>query len=198
MRRVFVSVLLPLVVAGCASAPPPPAGVAPRANLTAKDYYPLAGGWKWAYDVERDGTKMLATYAVLESSGDVAVIQAGDDKLLYAVTPDGIAQKEGASIGDYIIKNPVAVGTEWAVEGGKARIVSVGEEFTVEPLGRLLGCVRVEATRNNPMRVTSTTFAPDVGPVAIELSVQEGQKFVVATRAKLRAVTRPGQDLFGN
>jgi hypothetical protein len=197
MRNVLLSLLVPLVL-GCATTPPPPAGVAPRANLTARDYYPLTGGWKWAYDLEREGTTMLATYAVLESSGDVAVVQTGDDKLLYAVTPDGIAQKEGAVIGDYVIKNPVAVGTEWPVEGGRAKIVSVTEEFKLEPFGRLLGCVRVEATRSNPTRVTSTTFAPDIGPVALEVSIQDGQKFVTTTRAKLRAVTKPGQDVFGN
>lgn len=191
---------LPLaLVLACASGPAKPAGIAPRSNLTAKDYYPLASGWKWAYDVEREGSTVLATYAVLETAGDTAVVQAGEEKLAYAITPEGVAQKEGTALGDYVIKNPIAVGTEWPVEGGRARIVSVSEEHEVDSIGRLLGCVRVEATRDDPIRITRTTFAPDVGPVAVELQVQDpsgGGKFVTSMRARLRAVTKPGEDAF--
>ena len=83
-----------------------PNEIKPRANLTAADFYPLAPGWKWAYDVEKDGINILATYAVVERTGDTAVVQTGDEKLTYAVTPDGIVQKDGGMIGDYIIKTP--------------------------------------------------------------------------------------------
>jgi hypothetical protein len=193
-------VLLPLVFAfACASGPVKPAGVTPRANLTAKDYYPLAAGWKWAYDVERENAAVLATYVVLESSGDTASVLAGQEKLGSAITPEGVAQKEGNVLGDYVIKNPVTVGTEWPVEGGRARIVSVTEEQDVDSLGHLLGCVRVETTRENPIRITRTIFAPDVGPVAVEVQVQDpagGGKFVTEMRARLRAVTKPGEDAF--
>jgi hypothetical protein len=36
-----------------------------------------------------------------------------------------------------------------------------------------------------------------VGPVSIEVQVQENGKFVVTTRALLRSVTKPGDDPFG-
>jgi hypothetical protein len=45
------------------------------------------------------------------------------------------------------------------------------------------------------VRVTRTTFAPDLGPVMLELQVQDGPKFTTVTRARLRAVTRPGDAL---
>jgi hypothetical protein len=169
--------------------------VRPRPGLTAADYYPLSDGWKWAFDVEQEGMSILATYVVLERKGAIAVVQAGDDRLTYVVTPDGVAQFEGNAIGDYIIKNPIQQNAEWPVAGGRARIVSVNEEVNIESLGRHAGCVIVEVTRADPARVTRTVFAPDLGPVALEMQVQEGPKFVTKVRARLRAVTKPGDSL---
>ena len=97
---------------------PHPTTSRPRANLTAADFYPLAPGWKSAYDVEKDGINILATYAVVERTGDTAVVQTGDEKLTYAVTPDGIVQKDGGMVGDYIIKNPVKAGVNGRSRGG--------------------------------------------------------------------------------
>jgi hypothetical protein len=181
---------------GCATGGGAPAGSGPHGELTAADYYPLVTGWKWAYDVEKDGLNILATYAVLERSGDVAVVQAGDERLTYAITPEGIAQKELDAVGDFIIKNPVRPGSEWSVAGGRAKIVSVDERLALEPAGQFANCLVVEVTRSDPMRVARTTYAPGVGWVALELQVQEGQRFVTTTRAHLRAVTKPGEDQF--
>jgi hypothetical protein len=192
MRSSFSALGLALLVAGCATGRAGSNDVKPRPNLTAADFYPLTPGWKWAYDVEKDGVNILATYAVLERTGDVAVVQAGDEHLTYAVTPEGIAQKEGGMLGDYVIKNPVAAGAEWAVEGGRAHIASVTADFKLDSGEHYLGCIVVEVTRTDPVRVTRTTFAPDLGPVMLEMQVQDGTRFTTITRARLRAVTRPG------
>lgn len=186
-----LSVLLFGLALGCATGGGAPAAIVPRPNLTAADYYPLGAGWKWAYDVEKEGVNILATYVVLERTGDTAVVQAGDERLTYAITADGVAQKDGDRIGDYIIRNPVQVGTEWPVAGGRARITSVTADFKLDSGEHYLGCAVVEVTRNDPVRISRTTFAPDLGPVTLELQVQDGQKFVTITRARLRAVTRP-------
>lgn len=183
------------VSAGCASSSAGAGAHTPRANLKAADYYPLDRGWKWAYDLEKDGQKILAVYAVLERTGDTAVVQAGDDRLLYAITADGVAQKDGGALGDYVIKNPIAAGTVWPVAGGTAKVAAVAQTLTVEA-GEFHDCVVIEVTRTDPVRIARTTFAPDVGPVALEFQVQEGGQFVTATRATLRSVTKPGQDLF--
>jgi hypothetical protein len=185
--------LLAFFAGACASGGSPGAS-APRKNLTAADYYPLASGWKWAYDVEKDGMNILATYVVLERNGDVAAVQAGDERLTYAVTAEGVAQKDDGAVGDYVIKNPLTLGAEWPVSGGRAKIVAIDQQITVEPAGTFGGCVVVEVTRTDPMRIARTTYAPDIGPVALELQVQDGQRFVTNTRARLRAVTKPGED----
>ena len=191
MRSFVAGVALASLASGCATSGGVPAGIMPRANLTAADYYPLASGWKWAYDVEKDGTNILATYVVIEHSGDTAMVQAGDERLAYAVTPEGVAQKEGDRVGDYVIRNPVKLGAEWPVDGGRARIASVTSDFKLDSGEHYLGCAVVEVTRTDPVRVTRTMFAPDLGPVMLEMQVQDGQKFVTVTRARLRAVTRP-------
>ena len=183
------------VTSACATSSGAPDAVRPRAGATAADYYPLSDGWKWAFDVEQDGMNILATYVVLERKVGVAVVQAGDERLTYVVTPDGVAQFEGNAIGDYVIRNPIKQGAEWAVAGGRARIASANEEINIESVGRYAGCVVVEVTRTDPARVTRTVFAPDLGPVALEMQVQEGAKFVTKARARLRAVTKPGDPL---
>jgi hypothetical protein len=180
------------LVPACATAGGGSDAVHPRAGISATDYYPLADGWKWAFDVEQEGMNILATYVVLERKEAVAVVQAGDERLTYVVTPDGVAQFEGGAIGDYVIKNPIKQGAEWPVAGGRARIAAANEEVNIDSVGRYAGCVVVEVTRTDPARVTRTVFAPDLGPVALEMQVQEGQKFVTKARARLRAVTKPG------
>jgi hypothetical protein len=191
----IATVLLASVLAGAGCATGAASVSAPRRDLRAADYYPLATGWKWAYDVEKDGMNILAIYSVLERTGEVAVVQNGVERLTYTVTGEGIAQTDEGAIGDYVIKNPVTLGAEWAVAGGRAKIVAVDKEMVLEPAGKFTGCVVVEVTRTDPVRVVRTTYAPEVGPVAVEVEVQDGQRFVTATRALLRALTRPGETL---
>jgi hypothetical protein len=191
MRSLVAAVVVGGLVTGCATGGGTPNDIKPRPNLTAADFYPLAPGWKWAYDVEKDGINILATYAVLERTGDTAVVQTGDEKLTYAVTPDGVAQKDGGMLGDYVLKNPINAGAEWAVEGGRAHVASVTADFKLDSGEHYFGCIVVEVTRTDPVRVTRTTFAPDLGPVMLEMQVQDGAKFTIITRARLRAVTRP-------
>ncbi len=191
MRSLVAAVVVGALVIGCATGGGTPNDIKPRPNLTAADFYPLAPGWKWAYDVEKDGMNILATYAVLERTGDTAVVQTGDEKLTYAVTPEGVAQMDGGMLGDYVLKNPINAGAEWAVEGGRAHVASVTADFKLDSGEHYLGCIVVEVTRTDPVRVTRTTFAPDLGPVMLEMQVQDGAKFTTITRARLRAVTRP-------
>jgi hypothetical protein len=191
----FLATATLCVLGACATSGGGPDVVQPRPGITASEYYPLTDGWKWAYDVEQEGTNILATYAVVEVKEKLSVVQAGDERLTYLMAPDGVAQFDGSAIGDYVIKDPLKPGAEWTVAGGRARIASVNEEANIEGAGRYAGCVVVEVTRTEPARITRTMFAPGVGPVAIEMQVQEGPKFVTKVKARLRAVTKPGDAL---
>ena len=145
----LVLLLLPATVASCKSAGSGGDVVRPRlsiAGIAAADYYPLATGWKWTYSIRKDGMMTRAVHAVLERRGDVAVVEEGGERITYAVTPEGVAEKDGDRLGDYIIKNPIRADAEWAVADGRARIVFVEGRFEDPLVGRYEGCVLIAVT----------------------------------------------------
>ena len=182
-----------MFAAGCASTSAPSKSAPSAKGATAADYYPLEPGWKWAYDLERNGEHMLAVYQVLERVPDAAIVQAGDEMISYAVSREGVAQKEGAMVDDFVLKNPIALGTEWPVFAGSAKIAAVDQKINL-PTGDYTDCVVVETLRRDPTRMTRTTFARGVGPIAIEMAVESHGQLVTTLRASLRGTTRPGQD----
>jgi hypothetical protein len=181
----------------CATAPaanrpaePPPEDAA--------EYYPLQSGWKWAYEIDRAGETILAVYAVVQRNGAVAVLQAGDEKLVYAVRPEGIVRGEPARDSpalDFLLKSPLRLGTQWPIDGGTATVAAVAKTVSV-PAGQFVNCVVIEENRSAPARLTRTTYAPGTGPITIELLVHDDATgaFEPALRARLRGVTAPGAD----
>jgi hypothetical protein len=181
---------------GCASSQrPAEAAAATPPPEDARAYYPLTAGWKWAYELEKGGDRILATYAVKEAAGDTVILEAGEERLSYALRPDGVARKEGLTIGDFILKSPIKQGTTWAVAGGKATVTAVGRTVTVAA-GTFPNCATIEEARTDPERVIRTTYAAGVGPVIVEYQVHDASagRFEMAVRATLRGMTRPGED----
>jgi hypothetical protein len=195
------ALLLPLMLS-CASTPsvPEAAPLAPPEEALA--YYPLEPGWKWAYDVDRAGERILAVTSVQERQSNAATLQAGSETLHYDIGPAGIARSGSSDEGDkrapsndFLIKNPVKTGNSWLIEGGTATITALGRSVTVAA-GTFANCLVVEEARSSPPRLVRTTYAPGVGPVALESMVQLPGKasYEITLRATLRGVTRPGED----
>jgi hypothetical protein len=161
-------------------------------------YYPFSTGWKWAYDVEREGQTMLATTAVIERHGDTAVVQAGDQRLSYELGREGITRREGLRLSDFLLKSPIRAGATWPIEGGQAKVAEVGKTVTV-PGGTFPNCATVEENRTNPDRITRTVYCAGVGPVSIDLQVHNPMSGAYKTemRATLLGLTRPGEDPLG-
>src|SRR5688572_1236792 len=167
-------VLLPFMLvalAGCAGQKAG-AGAASAGQPTedARQYYPLETGWRWAYDVEKGGERILAIYAVIERQGDSAVLQAGEERISYLLLPDGIARRAKTKEmpqGDYLLRTPIRAGASWPIEGGTATVAAAGLTVTV-PGGTYQGCAVVEESRSEPTRLVRTTYAPGAGPVLIE------------------------------
>jgi hypothetical protein len=191
--RTLLAVALVLGAAVSCATPSPRPVAAPAHASTAVDFYPMEAGWRWAYDLEKDGQHMLAVYSVLERTQDTAIVQAGQERLMYAITRDGVAQKDGVSVGDFVIKNPIALGREWPVFAGTARIVAIDRQVSL-PSGDYAHCLVVETVRTDPTRLARTTFAPGIGPIAIEMQVEAEGRFVTTMKANLRGTTKPGQD----
>jgi hypothetical protein len=182
---------LALTLLACATPPAPrPGAISP--STAALDYYPLLPGWGWAYEIEREGTKVLALYAVAERRADVAVIQHGEERIEYRILPDGIARREGGLPGDYLLKMPMRVGASWPVRDGTATFAEVGKTVSL-PSGDFHECAVVEEVRREPDRVTRTTYCRNAGPVEIELRVFSPltRAYEVHAHARIMSVSRP-------
>lgn len=186
------------VLGACASARPAGPDPAAPPPEDARAFYPLEAGWKWAYDVEKGGDHILAVYAVIERQDALVTLQAGGERIVYSVLPEGIARrppgKESPS-GDFLLKSPLRAGASWPIDGGTATVAAAGQSVTV-PAGNYTGCIVVEENRMEPARLVRTTYAPGVGPVAIEYLVHDpaSAQFQTALRASLRGATPPGKD----
>jgi len=164
------------------------------AGTTALDYYPLSPGWGWAYEIEREGTNVLALYSVAERGPNFAIVKHGEERIAYAILADGIARKEGSLLGDYLIKTPVRTGNAWPVESGTATVVETGKTVTL-PSGVLQDCAVVEEVRRDPGRVTRTTYCRGAGPVDIEMRVFSPVKGIYEVLVHARAMSvSPPQD----
>ena len=164
----------------------------------AREFYPLEPGWKWAYEINRGGETMLAVYAVVGRQGPIATLQAGDERIVYTVLPEGIARRAPGpdSVGgDFLLRSPLRAGAQWPIDGGTATVSAVGKQVDV-PAGRYPDCIVVEESRTDPPRLVRTTYAPGIGPVAIEFLVHDraSAQFQTALRASLRGATPPGKD----
>lgn len=190
MPRLLLLLVLAMTIAACATtqASNKPASAPSQA---AADYYPLIRGWGWAYDLERDGQTVLAVYSVTGAEGQTATVLNAGETIRYAVLPEGIARHDGLQ-GDFLLKNPVIEGARWPVFAGEAHITKVGAIVTVGS-EVYTNCLVVEETRQDPLRITRTTYAQGVGPIDIEMQVQDGstKSFVTTVHARIRGVTKP-------
>jgi len=177
-------------LAGCATTAPAAARFA--TGNEALDYYPLLLKWGWAFEIERDGNKILAPYAVVGRTADLAVVKNVNDSISYAILPDGIARQEGAALGDFLLRVPVRKGATWPVQSGEAKVVETGASVTL-PSGTYRDCAVVEEIRRAPDRVTRTTYCRGTGPVEIEMQVFDpsAKSYQTIAHARLLSVTRP-------
>jgi len=183
--------LAAVLLLGCASSQAR-IGAATPASSSALDYYPLLPGWGWAYEIEREGTTVLALYSVAERRQEVAVIKHGEERIEYALLPDGIARREGSRPGDYILKPPLRAGSAWPVSDGTATVAEAGKTVTLAS-GSYRDCAVVEEVRRDPNRVTRTTYCRDAGPVEIEMRVFNPvkQAYEILAHARIMSVSRP-------
>jgi hypothetical protein len=183
---------------GCATAPATPGSNAGPPPEDATAYYPFVSGFRWAYDVEREGETILATTSVVTRTADTAIVQAGDQKISYALLPDGIARRDGLRTSDYLLRTPIRPGASWPIEGGQAKVATVGKVFTT-PNTSFPNCATIEEDRTNPQRITRTVYCAGVGPVSVEIQVHDPLSGVFKTemKATLLGVTRPGEDPLG-
>jgi hypothetical protein len=174
--------LLPLCLAGCASAP----AAVPGRAVTPARLYPLAAGSAWSYDVDAgDGVPVLAIARVAEAGPAYAVVQGGEGMTRYELRPDGIFRSDK---GGYLLKAPLAAGARWGSGANlEASVIRTGVAIDT-PAGRFQDCVEVLERGAQSGAEISTTYCPDVGPVqvvsSVALDLNPGQNVRVVARLR--------------
>ena len=146
------------------------------AKHSAAEYYPLAIGNRWTYEVALLGSKEERTVEILKrSEGGFVVDNQGQELMADAF---GVRDQKR-----YLLQEPIQVGTSWtnvvsvsSIE--RYKIVEAGKRCEV-PAGKFEDCVTVESTNKADAKrtlVNEMTFAPGVGIVAIKVTLVEGNK----------------------
>ena len=158
----------------------------------ARDFYPLAVGNTWDYEVQLLGEKTAIQVKVLKEDHGVFADSTGNQLFADAF---GVRDQKR-----YLLRDPVEVGTEWSnvvsvssVE--RYKIVSVGTSCDA-PAGHFEPCVVVESTnrvQEGKVLVNELTFAARVGLVRVATLLENnGQKVPQSTLVLTRYQVQGG------
>lgn len=173
-------VLLLVAAAGCVKS----SNVEQRpevAGTPAREFYPLAVGNTWSYQVQLLGQKTEIEVKVLKEDNGVFEDSTGNQLFNDAF---GVRDQKR-----YLLRDPVEVGTEWSnvvsvssVERYKIVSANVGCDSAA---GHFEGCVVVESTNKveeGKALVNELTFAPKIGLVRVStLLSHDGKKIPQST-----------------
>lgn len=170
-----------VLLSACKSAPE---AAAPKADIAAGVYYPLAVGNAWTYDV---GGGRRETIQIVGRDGPWFL---DDHKGRVRYEADGVRDADR-----YLLRSPVAVGSKWtAVENlvvQRFEVVST-DATAVTRAGTFTKCALVRNEQPLPRNgkfITEWTWAPAVGLVELRTSVvSEGGKAQDQTHLELVSV----------
>ncbi len=183
MKRIFLCGLMALAACTTATKTTQPTKPQP----TAGDFYPLAVGTSWTYEVKLLGESRTIDVSMLRKNGEGFVEDSTGAQFL--VDSFGVRDQKR-----YLLRNPIAAGTRWT------NVVSVSSIENYEivaanqpcdaPGGSWQGCVVVES-RNRVEEGTSLvnemTFAPGVGIVRLSTVLESnGKQIPQSTLALLK------------
>ncbi len=137
----------------------------PSQVLSVHDYWPLAVGNRWSYQIRHGGAVEENQVAIVEQDAEGFFVDTQGARLQHH--PAGIFDGDR-----FLLRGPLEVGTKWvAVPSANAlerfEITSVGLSDTV-PAGVFENCVRVEAVNRlgeHERFIGEWTYAPGVGMV---------------------------------
>lgn len=159
------------------------------AGVPAKEFYPLAVGNSWSYQVQLLGEKTQIEVKILKEDNGVFEDSTGNQLFTDAF---GVRDQKR-----YLLRDPVEVGTEWSnvvsvssVE--RYKIVSANVSCDA-PAGHFEGCVVVESTNRvgeGKALVNELTFAPKVGLVHLKVVAEADGRRMPQTELQLESFER--------
>ena len=174
--RLLPAIALALAALGCATAPartintagPSATGAAPA------DYYPLAVGQAWTYEIRGGGRTSRDTVKIVGQDGPWFL---DDHRGRLRHEADGVRDRDR-----YLLRAPLAAGKSWsAVEQmvvQRFEVVATDAAITV-PAGTFERCVVIrneQAIAAGGRYLTEWTYAPGVGLVSLKTRAAQGGK----------------------
>ncbi len=163
---------LPFVLALITACATTPSGTAAAKGATAADFYPLAIGTEWKYEVDLLSARQAITVKTLR-----VVDGFYEDSQGVRIQVDSYGVRDPHR---YLLRNPIEVGTKWT------NVISVSaiEHYEIigtnqpceSPAGKWQGCVVVESRNRleeGKTLVNELTLAPGVGIVQVNVSREE-------------------------
>lgn len=164
---------------------------AKAAEPDAREYYPLALGTRWTYEVSLLGEKRSIDVAIEREVGDGFVADSTGAQLMA----DAFGVRDQKR---YLLRNPVRTGTRWtnvvsvsSVE--RYEIVSADEPCDA-PAGAWAHCVVVKSrnqVQEGKALVNEMTFAPGVGIVRIATVLESDGQRVPQSTLELTSFQKP-------
>lgn len=189
MKRLMM--LASMALAACAAPATSTTRAPSEPSASAADFYPLAIGTTWAYEVRLLGETRRIAVSILRRSDDGFAI----DSTGAAFLADSFGVRDQKR---YLLRNPIAAGTKWtnvvsvsSVENYE--IVSAGQPCDA-PGGNWEGCVVVESrnrVQEGTTLVNEMTFAPRVGIVRLSTVLDSNGKRIPQSTLSLLEYTPP-------
>ncbi|MEW5737506.1 MAG: hypothetical protein AB1938_01200 [Myxococcota bacterium] len=190
MMRSFVG-LFACAVLGCATTAEKgkePATLGP----SARNFYPLAVGTRWSYEVNLLGEKRSIDVAIDKLTPDGFALDSTGAQLL--IDAYGVRDQKR-----YLLRNPIEAGTKWtnvvSVSSVEHYEILAADQPCDAPAGAWKGCVIVESrnkVEEGKVLVNEMTFAPGVGIVRLSTVLEaNGRKIPQSTLALTRFQPAP-------
>ena len=179
-----------LLLAACASTPPVPTAAAPAVRSPC-DYYPLAVGNRWIYDVYQGAASPSAPHEELPVTitGTRGGFFLADPNAQWACNSDGLRDEKRS-----MLRSPIETGKGWSAVTGvgsteHVEIIGVGAQVVV-PAGTFTETVtvqviqRIDAARSIALEIT---FARHVGPIRLLTKLIDSGREIPQIETQLRS-----------
>lgn len=162
-----------------------------EAAKSAGDFYPLAIGTTWSYEVKLLGETRQIEVSTLKKNDDGYVEDSTGAQFL--VDSFGVRDQKR-----YLLRNPIAAGTKWtnvvSVSSVENYEILAADQPCDAPAGQWEGCVVVESrnrVQEGVVLVNEMTFAPGVGIVRLSTVLESNGKQIPQSTLALMKFTKP-------
>jgi hypothetical protein len=169
------AVLTALCLSACVTTPAGP-GEARKPTVTAAEFYPLAVGNQWTYEVQLLGEKRTIDVSTLKKNPEGFV----EDSTGAQFLADSYGVRDQKR---YLLRNPIETGTRWtnvvSVSSIENYEIVAAQQACEAPAGKWEGCVVVESrnrVEEGTVLVNEMTFAPGVGIVRLNTVLESNGK----------------------